>query len=136
MIIYIDENMPYHLARGFEILQKPENVKLNQNIEVKSTIDAFGRSYQDEEWIPMAGKNEACIITQDYNIRRIRHQKELCDKYKLGMIYLRPPSKTGFTYWKMIGVLHKNWPEICKIVLSQKRPFAYEISAQGKLKRL
>jgi len=136
MIVYLDENLPVQLARGFDILQKPENIKLNQNIEVKSIVDSFGRGCLDEDWIPQAGETESCIITQDYNIRRIKHQKELCDKHNLGMIYLRPPSKTGFSYWKMIGVLHKNWPEICKIILSQKRPFAYEISARGKLKRL
>jgi gamma-glutamyltranspeptidase len=135
MNIYIDENLPPHLARGFNILQKPENLKLNQNIEVISIADEFGRGCADEEWIKLAGQKDSCIITQDYKIRRIRHQKALCDKYNLGMIYLRPPSKNGFTYWQMIGILHKNWAEICKIVLSQKRPFAYEITSRT-IKRL
>jgi hypothetical protein len=35
MIIFIDENMPPHLARGFDILQAPENIKLRVKIEVK-----------------------------------------------------------------------------------------------------
>lgn len=111
MIVYIDEN----LARGFHILQAPENIKLNGDIEVRSIVDEFGRGYLDEEWIPMAGEKESCINTQDYNLRRIRHQKELCDKYRLGMFYLRPPAKTGFTYREIIGILYKHWPEICKI---------------------
>ncbi len=136
MIIFIDENLPPHLARGLNILQKPENVKLNKNIEVKSIVDVFGRGSLDEEWIPLAGTSEACILTQDYNLRRIRHQKELCDKFKLGMFYLRPPSKKGYTYWQIIGVLHKYWPEICKIALSQKRPFAYEIRTRSGMNRL
>lgn len=136
MIIFIDENMPPHLARGFNILQQPENAKLNEHIEIKSIVDEFGRGCLDEDWIPLAGKKKACIITQDYNLRRIKHQKKLCDKFKLGMIYLRPPSKTGYTYWEMIGILHKNWPEICKIVLSQKRPFAYQIRSRSGISRL
>jgi len=136
MIIYLDENLPPSLAKGFDILQSPQNFKLNKKIEVKSISDEFGRGCLDEEWIPLAGKNESCIITQDYNLKRIAHQKELCDKFGLGMIYLRPPSKTGYSYWEMVGVLHKNWDEICKIVLSQKRPFAYEIRTRSGIKRL
>lgn len=75
MIVYIDEDLPPNLARGFDILQRPENIKLNQNIEIKSIVGEFGRGYTDEEWIPMAGKKESCILTQDYNLKRIAHQK-------------------------------------------------------------
>ncbi|CAN5389471.1 hypothetical protein BH23BAC2_BH23BAC2_21730 [soil metagenome] len=35
MIIYLDENMPRHLAEGFHILQFPEGFKTKQLIEVK-----------------------------------------------------------------------------------------------------
>ena len=136
MIIFVDENLPPHLARGFDILQKPENIKLTGDISVKSIVDEFGRGYLDEEWIPLAGEKESCILTQDYNLRRIRHQKELCDKHQLGMFYLRPPSKKGFTYWEIIGILHKYWPDICKIAISQKRPFAYEIRSRSGISRL
>lgn len=34
MIIYLDENMPPHLARGFNILQYPEGLKSKRNIDV------------------------------------------------------------------------------------------------------
>jgi hypothetical protein len=136
MIIYLDENLQANLAKGFNILQQPQNLKLKEKIEIKSILEEFGRGCLDEEWIPLADNNESCIITQDYNLKRIKHQKELCDKFGLGMIYLRPPSKTGFSYWDMVGVLHKNWDEICRTVLSQKRPFAFEIRVRGGIKRL
>src|SRR5687767_6573354 len=107
MTIYIDENMPAQLAKGINILQQPLNYKHGVTIEVKSIEEQFGRSAKDEDWIPKAGKEGACIITQDYNIHRINHQRKLCDQFKLGMFYFRPPSKTGFTYWEMAKLLVK-----------------------------
>jgi hypothetical protein len=42
MIIYVDENMSPYLARGFDILQRPESTKLRDPIEVRSIKDEFG----------------------------------------------------------------------------------------------
>jgi hypothetical protein len=136
MIVYIDENMPSLLAKGFNILQTPMNFKLKEDIEVRSIKEEFGIGVQDEEWIPIAGEKGSCIITQDYNIRRIRHQKALCEEFSLGMFYFRPPSKKGFSYWNMLSLLVKHWPELTKIALTRKRPFAYKVSSRGKLEEL
>ncbi len=70
MIIYIDENMSPYLAKGFNILQIPENKKLLEAVEVRSIKEDFGMGAQDEEWIPVAGERSSCVITQDCNINR------------------------------------------------------------------
>jgi len=108
MIIYVDENMSPYLARGFDILQRPESSKLRDLIDVKSIKDEFGEGVLDEDWIPLAGKQSSCIITQDYNIQRINHQRELCEQYNLGIFYFRPPSKNGFSYWDMLNMMVKH----------------------------
>lgn len=133
MIIYIDENMPKMLAEGFHILQEPENfrLKLKDKIEVKSIANEFGRGALDEEWLPKAGKQNSCIITQDFNINRIRHQRALCEKYNLGMFYFRPPSKNGFSYWQMVQLLTKHWPEIIRTVSKKRRPFSFKITSRS-----
>lgn len=136
MIIYVDENMSPHLARGFDILQKPESKKLQDPIEVKSIKDAFGEGALDEDWIPLAGKQNACVITQDYNIQRITHQRELCEQYGLGMFYFRPPSKNGFLYFDMLKMMVKHWPDIIKISQKKKRPFAYKATLKSKLEKI
>lgn len=136
MIIYIDENMPPYLARGFNILQAPINLKLKEPIEVRAIKDDFGQGSKDEEWIPLAGEKGACIITQDYNIRRIKHQQALCEKYNLGMFYFRPPSKNGFKYWDMLTLMVKHWQSIYKKAITEKRPFAYKITSRGKLEEI
>ena len=133
MIIYIDENMSPYLAKGFNILQLPLNVNLREEIDVRSIKEDYGQGALDEDWIPQAGTKGACIITQDYNIKRIKHQQSLCEKYKLGMFYFRPPSKKGFLYWDMLSIMVKNWIIINKLAILHKKPFAFRISSKGKM---
>jgi len=136
MIIYIDENMPSLLAKGLNLLQSPLNRSAQDPIEVRAIQDDFGKGAQDEDWIPEAGKLDACIITQDFNIHRIRNQQELCKKYNLGMFYFKPPSKSGFSYWDMVSIVVKHWSEICRIAINENRPFAYKITPKGKVEKL
>lgn len=125
--------MPSILAEGFNLLQSPLNfkLKLKDEIEVKSIEQEFGAGALDEDWIPELGKNKSCVITQDYNINRIKHQKALCEQYNLGMFYFRPPSKNGFTYWEMVKLLVKHWPEIAKVASKSKRPFSFKITSRS-----
>lgn len=133
MIIYIDENMPPVFARGFHILQEPLAAKLEvrEKVEVKSIKLEFGEGVEDEEWIPRLKGRQACVISQDYSIQRIRHQRELCEEFGLGMLYFRPPSRNGFSYWDMVKLMVKHWPEILKKADHEPRPFAFKITAKS-----
>ena len=136
MIIYIDENMPPQLAAGLHILQHPLSLRENIEVEVKSIKTVFGAGTKDEDWIPLAGQQGACIITQDYNILRTRHQKALCEEHQLGMFFFRPPSKNGLTYWEMVEMCIEKWPDILKIARREAKPFAYRCSLRKKFERL
>lgn len=133
MIIYVDENMAPVLAKGFNLLQDPLNFQLGikDPIEVKSIKEVFGEGTPDEDWIPIAGAEGACVLTQDYNINRIKHQRELCEKHGLGIFYFRPPSKNGFSYWEMVKHLVKHWEEIIKTASKKSRPFSYRITSKS-----
>ena len=95
MNIYIDENISKYLAEGLNLLQQPENMKLREPIEVKYLPNEFRIGVLDEEWIPLVGEQGGCAITQDINIKRTRHQWELCQEYNLGMFFLKPHLKKG-----------------------------------------
>lgn len=139
MIIYVDHNMPPVFAQGFQILQAPLGSKLNlkDKVEVRSIKIEFGDGVEDEDWIPQLEGQKACVITQDYSIQRIRHQRALCEEYNLGMIYFRPPSNTGFSYWDMVNLMVKHWPEILKKTTRKKPPFAFKITSRSaKLEEL
>lgn len=137
MIIYFDENMPPNFAKGFDLLQSPLAGRNKVSIEIKSIVEEFGKGSKDEDWIKLAGKKESCILTQDYNIQKIKFQRELCEEFKLGMFYLRAPSKKGFRYWEMVAKLVKHWEEIINICKKEERPFAYIIMARSsKLEKM
>lgn len=136
MKIYIDENMPPQLARALNILQEVTNRREGTNHEVLSVVDVFGTGVKDEDWIPKAGGEKAAIITQDYHIQTTRHQRDLCNQYGLGMFYIRPPSRNGFTFGDMTKLLVKRWDEILKILKKDNPPFSYRCTSKAGFKKL
>ncbi|WP_373496677.1 hypothetical protein [Aquiflexum sp.] len=137
MIIFTDENIPPHLAKGFDILQKPESLKSGNSIEVKHWPEYSAYSEKDEDWIPKVSALNACMLTQDINISRRKHELELFKKSKLGIFFLRGKNKkSGLSIWEMVEILAKTWPEITRIALTEKKPFGYEIKANGKFKKV
>lgn len=137
MIIYFDENMPPHLAEGFQIIQFPEGFKTNLNIEVKFLPTAFGKGSKDANWIPKIGKEGNCVITQDINISKRKNELDLFQKHRIGIFFLRGPSKKkGLSIWEMTQALAKNWDEICKIATTEKKPFGYQFGLHTKMKKV
>lgn len=137
MIIYLDENLPKHLAEGFHTLQYPESLKTGYDIYVKYLPTEFDYGVKDPVWIPKLGREEACIITQDININRRKHELELYQSHGLGIFFLKGISKKkGLSIWQMVEAMAKNWPQICEASISKERPFAYQFSLKGKMTKL
>jgi len=134
--VYIDENLPRQLAEGLNKLQDPQNHRENWEIEVLSIKDVFGQGKQDEDWIPVVGKENGIVITQDFRIQTQKHQKELYIQNGVGILFFNPPSKTGFTYWEMVKQLVNRWDEIKKIIKKNKAPFAYRCSSRSNFEIL
>jgi hypothetical protein len=134
--IYIDENMPKQLAHGLNILQQPQNAKDGLEIEVLSIPDAFGKGALDEEWIPKVGAENGIVITQDSRIQSQRHQRELYLNNGVGILFLNPPSKKGFSYWDMVEKIIEEWDNIKAIVRKNKTPFAYRGSSKKHFERM
>lgn len=137
MIIYFDENIPPHLASGFETIQAPEGLKNGNNITVKFLPESFEYGVKDIDWIPIVGKQGSCVITQDINISRRKDELELYQRHEVGIFFLRGPSKKqGLSIWEMVQALSKNWSEICRIAINEERPFGYTFTLKGKVVRL
>ncbi len=137
MIIYLDENLPMHLAEGFQIIQAPENLKSGYDISVAHITSVFSKGIKDEEWIPKLKAQRACVITQDLNIQRRQHELTLYRQYELGMLFLRGPSKKqGMSVWQIVQTLAKHWLEITRIAMEEQRPFAFQVTLTRKIKRL
>lgn len=129
MKFYFDENITPQIARALAILQEPRQ---QENVEVFTIRDAFGKGAPDEEWIPQVASEDGIVVTQDMNIHRTRHQRELYRQHGLGVVFFKPPSKSGYSYWEMIEKLIEAWPQIKKIGKMERKPFAFIIKPRSK----
>lgn len=122
MKIYFDENVAFQIPEALNILQQPCK---DEEIEVICISEKFGRGVTDEEWIPEVGKERGVVVTQDLKIQYTRQQRILYEKYNVGVVFFKPPSKKGYTYWEQVINILSSWAEIKKIAIHHKRPFAY-----------
>lgn len=123
MKFFIDENIAPQIAKALTILQQPLNN--GEAVEIRNIKDEYGQGADDEEWIPEVGKVKGIVLTQDSNIYRTRQQRQLYEHHNVGVIFLKPPSKTGYRYWDLVRKIVDMWPEIKKVSRKSQRPFAY-----------
>jgi len=130
MLILIDENLPPQLAEGLNILQQPMNFKLGIQCEVHSVRSLYGEGCKDEQWIPDAGKKGAVVITRDYRIQTTRHQRDLYNKYGLGLIFFNVGKGSGITYWQTVTAIISRWEAILKFA-KEPKPFGYRFTMRS-----
>jgi len=137
MIIYLDENIPPHLAKGFNIIQAPENLKKGRvKLEVKYLPEVFGFGIADLDWIPKVGAEKSCVITQDIHISKRKDEVQAYIDNGVGLFFLRGASKkNGLSVWEMVQILAKNWEDIIEIVLKEDGAFAYTVQQKRKISR-
>jgi hypothetical protein len=126
MRIYFDENFSSHLVAGMKAFQEGRR---RDDVTVFSVEEEFGRGTPDETWIPAVAKAHGVALTQDTNIHRARAQWELCQGNKIGVFFFKPP-KDGWTYWRLIQLVVRLWPEITRLASETKRPFGYVVDAR------
>jgi hypothetical protein len=134
--VYIDENLPVQIAKGLHTLQQPQNAKEKVTVDVYSIKEVFGEGVADEIWIPEIGKVNGVVITQDYRIQTLRHQRELYKQHGVGVFFFSPPSNKGFLYWEMVRQIIDRWEEIKTIIRKNKTPFAFRCSSRSKFDKL
>jgi hypothetical protein len=133
MRIYFDENFSPALIDGLKRIQEG---KRSDDITVCSIIEEFGRGAPDEAWIPGVATRHGIVVTQDLNINRTRAQWELCRSNKIGVVFIRPPKK-GWSYWQIVQLIVKFWPQICELSRTTARPFGLCLDHDGtKIKTL
>lgn len=134
MNIVFDENLPLLLARAFGSLQF--GILDERDVLVYHITDLFGKGLLDEEWIPKIGRMGSIVITQDINMRRVKSQFVLLEKYKVMMFIVRPQSGVGFNHWNMVQILVKHWGSIKDIARRETGPSFYEITPKISTPRL
>lgn len=127
MKFYFDENIPPNIAKALAILQNPRR---DENIMVFTIRGEFGEGLPDEEWIPKVAALNGIVITQDTNIHRVQHQRELYRQHGVGIVFFKPP-KNGYKYWEMVKFIINKWDIIKKDVKKLNKPFALVVSPRS-----
>jgi len=136
--VYFDENMPPHLARGFQTIQNVENLKRkNRSIDVKLLKDDFGTGSKDLEWIPELKGTNSFIVTRDIHLDKRKDEIAAYHDAGIGLFFIRGASKkANLTVWEMLLILSRQWEEMIKIMRKRKTPFSYCVTYKGTPKQL
>lgn len=129
--IYLDENLSEYVADALNSLNKGYFTE----VIVHSTKSKLGKGKPDELIIPSIGNSNGILITKDLNIHKTRLQYQLCQKYKIGVFFLKM-QKGLDKHWEIVKLLINSWETILSKVSSEKKPFGYEIPVRGKMKKL
>lgn len=136
MTVYMDENIPPHLAKGFQLLQLPDNVRYQREIEVKYLPEVFERGVKDLDWRPALANQRAYVITRDIHITRRKDELEAYRKSGIGLFLIRGKnSKDNPTVWEMVEMLAKHWQAMVVTMLEEEGPFAYKLQLNKPLTR-
>ena len=138
MIVYFDENMPPHLARGFHTIQKVENLqRKNRSVNVRLLKDDFGIGSKDLEWIPKLKDTNSFIVTRDIHLDKRKDEIAAYHDAGIGLFFIRGASKkTNLTVWDMLLILSRHWEEMIKIMQERNVPFSYSITYNRSPKQL
>ena len=127
MLIIFDENIPYSIAEGLNIIVK--------DFEISHPTKLFNRKgVKDDELIKYAGENSAVIVTYDNDFKNIKLKGGLYVHHKIGVFFIKFDKKEK-KYWHIVKQIVNNFEFIKDIISTERKPFVYELSNKGKPKR-
>ena len=129
--VYLDENLSEYVADALNSLNKG----YFKDVMVYSTKIRLGKGKPDETIIPYIGENKGILITKDLNIHKSRLQYQLCEKFSIGIFFLKM-QKGLDKHWEIVKLLINSWEEILSKIIADKRPFGYEVPVKGRMRKI
>ncbi len=132
MHFLFDAQMPVKLVNGLSELDQ-ENRHGLVNVQFSHADLMVGQGATDAEVILKAATLEnAIIISEDDDFKRIKANKELIKKHNLGYVLYKPP-KHGSRYWEKVVSFILAWEDLKKKIKATKRPFIFKIDKNGNI---
>lgn len=133
MYFIVDANMPIRMAKGLELIDQ-NNISGHINVNIEHVDEILGTSATDEEVIVYAGKVDAIIISQDDDFKKIKSNKKLVEKLKIGYVLYKPP-KHGMRYWEKVQSFILGWERLKDLIRATPKPFIIIIEKNGSVKQ-
>jgi predicted nuclease of predicted toxin-antitoxin system len=134
MHFLFDAQMPLRLAKGLPLIDKDNLKEIKIQISHADELDGLGQGATDYQVIQKAYELDAIIVSEDDDFKRIKANKELIIKLKVGYVLYKPP-KHGSRYWeKALGIIQA-WERLKEMINSIEKPFILKIDKDGKIHR-
>lgn len=134
MNFLFDAQMPLRLAKGLPLIDKDNLSKVTINIRHTDEVDGLGQGATDYEIIKKAYELDAVIVSEDDDFKRIKANKELVVKLKVGYVLYKPP-KHGSRYWEKALGLIRSWENLKSKIKEIEKPFVLKIDKDGNIHR-
>ena len=131
MYFIFDANMPPKLVTGLEALDQ-ENSSNALKIKIVHSDHLLNIGATDVEIIRKAGKLGAIIISQDDDFKRIKLNKQLVKKLKVGYVLYKPPTH-GARYWEKVQAFILGWERLKQKIREIEKPFVLIINKKGDI---
>ena len=131
MNFLFDAQMPARLAKGLEVIDQENNDKVKTHCMFHAD-DIAGKGSTDEQIIHKANEMQAIIISEDDDFRRIKSNKALVKKFKLGYVLYKPPQH-GARYWEKVSAFILGWEKLKKMIEKSEKPFIFKIDKKGDI---
>ena len=137
MNFIFDANLSFRLAEGLAILESGNDPEWEVIVNCKHAdrVEDLGEGATDPQVIEYAGKNNAIIISQDDDFKRIVGNKLLIKELKVGYILYKPP-KRGCRYWDIVEAFIAGWKKIKENLKDKQPPFMYIIDSKGNMQEI
>jgi len=126
-MIFLDRSLPKSVARALQLILIGDDVKWLED------VDGLSATSPDELWLEMAGKGEWLVITRDRHISYRQAERSAAIAYQVGMFVIR--EKRALNRWDLAKILVCNMDRWRELYQTTPRPFIYEFTKSGKLRR-
>jgi len=125
MDFYIDENLPYVVAKALDILEEH-----NHTHKVFSTELVWGKGIKDRPLIIKLKEANGIWVTHDLKLITRANEFQLMKKEGITVFIISLPS--GYDFTTMYRTIIDRWEEIKRICKKHKHPFICRLLIRGR----
>lgn len=125
-MIFLDRSLPKSVATALKAVRS--------DVQWLEDVDGLTAESPDEEWQELAGRNGWLVVTRDRHISSRPAERAAAEAFDVGLFVIR--EQRALNRWRLLKIIVcqiDKW-EHCFVVTP--RPFIYEFTKRGELRRL